>query len=314
MRNRLRKLRFSYIHIPPHGKQVVYLCSPPLPVLVYTSEVDQESVMAHKGKPTIVIVPGAMHSTKHYEPLMQQLRSYGYKCVGVPLKTTQSTDTPANGLGDDTNAIQTAVSELLDGEENDVVVLAHSYGGVPANNALHGLDTESRQAQGKSDSVKALAFMASLPIPKGLSPGGFLYARKTDGPKEDLSAVDMDSTGTFATPKSSDPGAGEVLFHDLPTEEAKKWAGMLRPMSMKPMFEETSYAAYQDIPTGYLYCSNDKSLPLVAQQYIMSAAKEAGAKIVLEETVEASHSPFLSKIEETSAFVRKLIELTGPTQ
>ena len=259
--------------------------------------------------PTIVIVPGAMHCEAHYEPLTQDLENHGYKCVTASLPSTQSIEAPPAGLADDTSAVRTAVLDELDKHKNDVVVLAHSYGGVPANNALEHLDTMSRSGNGHSTSVKGTAFMCSLPVPAGQTAGGFIASRGGN-PSQAKSTVDMDSTGAFGIPKAS-PGCEEALFNDLAPEEAKKWASMLRPVSIRVMGEQTSYAAYNDIPTGYLYCTKDETLPLAAQEYVVSGAKKAGANIVLEETVQASHSPFLSQIPHTTAFVLKLVELVS---
>jgi pimeloyl-ACP methyl ester carboxylesterase len=260
--------------------------------------------------PTIVIVPGAMHCVDHYKPLMEYLESNGYTCVVATLPSTQSVESPPAGLADDTAAVRTVVCRELDNYENDVLVLAHSYGGVPANNALQGLDAKTRLANTKTNCVKALAFMCSLPVPNGSSAGAFMGARVGEGKRQGKSAVEMNSTNTFGPPKSS-PGAEEALFNDLSPEEAKKWASLLRPVSMRVMMEETTYAAYADIPTGYLYCSRDESLPLDAQEYIVAEAKKAGAKIVHEETVDAGHSPFLSQIERAAAFIQKLFEVVS---
>jgi hypothetical protein len=81
---------------------------------------------------------------------------------------------------------------------------------------------------------------------------------------------------------------------------------MLRPQSWRAYLDPTEHAAYLDIPSGYLYCTLDQAMLPEYQTGIVGAAKAAGAKIVWEETLEASHSPFLSKIEETSAFIREI--------
>lgn len=260
--------------------------------------------------PTILVVPGAMHCPEHYKPLTRHLEGLGHRCIIISLPSTQNTSAPPAGLADDTDAIRSAVLHELNNEKNDVLVLAHSYGGVPANNALQSLDTKSRSEDGHAASVKALAFMCSLAIRAGLSAASFIASRSEAGVRQGKSSVDMDSTGAFGIPKSS-PGAEEALFNDLPAEEAKKWAGLLRPISIRVMGEDTSYAAYTDIPTGYLYCSKDETLPLAAQEFVVAEAKKAGATIIHEDTVDAGHSPFLSKIAETTSFILKLIEMVS---
>lgn len=260
--------------------------------------------------PTILIVHGAMHCVDHYRPLMSNLETKGFRCIAASLPSTQSVDDPPAGLDDDTAAIRTAVLNELDNEKNDVLILAHSYGGTPANNALKGLDTKSRSENGQVTSVKALALMCAIAVRAGVSVGTFMASRGNDGSTQAKNALEVDSTGAFGLPKAS-PGAEEALFNDLPSEEAKKWASLLRPLSMRGAGEDTSYAGFVDIPTGYLYCTKDEMLPLDAQEYIVAEAKKAGGKIVLEETVEASHSPFLSQIEATTSFIQKLVELVS---
>ena len=244
-------------------------------------------------KPTLVLVHGAYHSTKHFSPLITSLESYGYKCVPVPLPSTQSPNLPPATLADDTAAIRNAVIAELD-HGDDVVVVAHSYGGCPANNALKGLDTVSRTAAGASASVLVIAFLCAVP-----QPAGVVLAKLMD-PKHGI----HDRRDEHFCWVKSDPGPHHYFYNDLPEAEAKQWSELLRPMSWDALEGETTYAAYMDIPSSYLLCTRDNSLPFPAQQGMVQAAIAAGAKIMTE-SVDAGHSPFLSKAEETSTFIRK---------
>jgi hypothetical protein len=58
--------------------------------------------------------------------------------------------------------------------------------------------------------------------------------------------------------------------------------------------------AYTNIPVAYLYCEEDKVLPVAVQQMMV---QESGLD-VLELRCSASHSPFLSQPEN---FVRHVI-------
>lgn len=51
------------------------------------------------------------------------------------------------------------------------------------------------------------------------------------------------------------------------------------------------YEAYRDVPTTYLLCSHDASMPLEAQQGMVSAVGEG---VVRTYTCEAGHCPMLS--------------------
>ncbi|KAK5164023.1 uncharacterized protein LTR77_010114 [Saxophila tyrrhenica] len=247
-------------------------------------------------QPTLVLVHGSWHSPEHFGPLIENLQSHGYRCVPVSLPSTQSPDLPPATLADDTAAVRDAVLTELDQENDDVVVVAHSYGGGPTNNALYGLDANSRSATGASAAVRAIVFLCSIPLPKGVS---FLTGL---GGKP--SGIHDLRTGGFAW--VGKPGPQHYFYNDLPDEEAKKWSDLLRPQSWPAYVDDTTYAAYMDIHSAYLYCTLDQAFPLQAQQGLVAAAKEAGAKFDYEETLEASHSPFLSKVEETGAFIRRV--------
>lgn len=70
-------------------------------------------------------------------------------------------------LDDDINAIREAVLRELDAGR-EVMVHAHSWGGIPANSALDGLSKGDRARDVKKGVVK-LAFVASFMIPEGLN-------------------------------------------------------------------------------------------------------------------------------------------------
>lgn len=117
-------------------------------------------------KPTLVLVHGSWHSPLHYDGLIKDLETHGYKVVPVSLPSTQSPGLPPASLTDDTSAVRIAVLSGLDAG-NNVVVIAHSYGGTPANNALKGLEVNSRKADSASTAVTAIASLCAIPTPAG---------------------------------------------------------------------------------------------------------------------------------------------------
>ena len=247
-------------------------------------------------KPSLVLVHGSWHCPEHFRPLIQDLETQGYKCVPVSLPSTQSPDLPPATLTDDTVAVRTAVQGELD-QGNSVVVVAHSYGGTVANTALENFDRKTRSSTGFTTSVLAIAFICAIPIPKGMS-----LISGTNGthskPIHDLRTPDFAWVG--------EPGPEYIFYNDLPAAEAKKWSDLLRPQSWAAYGGETTHAAYMDIPSSYLYCTEDRAFPYATQKLLVGAASQAGAKFVYSETFEASHSPFLSMVGRTCEFIRKV--------
>lgn len=54
-------------------------------------------------------------------------------------------------------------------EERDIVVVAHSYGGVVASCAVEGLDVPALRRAGKIGGVIMLAYLSAFVLPKGAS-------------------------------------------------------------------------------------------------------------------------------------------------
>ena len=55
---------------------------------------------------------------------------------------------------------------VLDMEGHDVIMISHSYGGMPASAAARGLGKADRAAEGKTTSVLGQSFIASI-LPRG---------------------------------------------------------------------------------------------------------------------------------------------------
>jgi hypothetical protein len=55
----------------------------------------------------------------------------------------------------------------------------------------------------------------------------------------------------------------------------------------------------------YLLASGDKAIPLATQERIVARIKKDGGSVRTELLEGSSHSPFLSRVEETVAFLRR---------
>lgn len=89
---------------------------------------------------------------------------------------------------------------------------------------------------------------------------------------------------------------GEMFYNDLSREEAQKWSEALTHHSFRALSSKSTYAAYKDIPTTYIYCTKDNALPIFAQEKMVEDVRDLGVSLDTE-TLEASHSPFLSMLD-----------------
>src|SRR5579859_8217793 len=78
--------------------------------------------------PTLVFVHGAWHGSWCWEPVRQILEARGWTTAAVDLPTVHAPGKARLGMAADADAVRAAI-DAIDG---DVVVVAHSYGGVPA--------------------------------------------------------------------------------------------------------------------------------------------------------------------------------------
>lgn len=113
--------------------------------------------------PTLIFIPGSWHKPICYNKIVRVLQDeHNIKCLSVTLKST--TGDPNATFKDDIDAAREVItSELTQGR--NVVVVAHSYGGIVGNSAVRGLtQPEARSSNSKSQTP-------SEPEPLSSNPG-----------------------------------------------------------------------------------------------------------------------------------------------
>lgn len=121
--------------------------------------------MSHPKKPIFVLIPGASQNPSHYAHLLHLLQSAGHGTFTGLLPSIGATD-PITAA-DDTHYIRhRLLLPLLDVARQDVILISHSYSGMPASAAAVGLARADRAAEGKSTAVLGQIFIASI-LPRG---------------------------------------------------------------------------------------------------------------------------------------------------
>lgn len=116
-------------------------------------------------KPVIVIVPGAWHRPQHYKYIIEGLQKFHYEAVGVTLPTVDS-NPPLTSWDKDAEAVRTEILKHLDAGK-DIIVIAHSYGGLVMSEAVRGLGKKAREEQGLKTSVLRLIYMCAIASQEG---------------------------------------------------------------------------------------------------------------------------------------------------
>jgi hypothetical protein len=95
----------------------------------------------------------------------------------------------------------------------------------------------------------------------------------------------------------------EVFYNDLPEAEQLAWFSKLQSHGFGSIRAKATAASWKIIPTSYLLCEDDMTVPAMAQQAMISMAAEKGFNINVQR-IKSGHSPFLSHVDETTKWVR----------
>lgn len=247
-------------------------------------------------KPTIIFVPGAWHPASAFSRIITLLTSHGYPCIPVDLPSIGSPQ-PLSDFQPDISAIRAAITSTLSRDPStSIVVLVHSYGALPANEAIKGF-VQTDSTAGVGGGVTHLFFCCSFVIFAGQT-----LISAFGGQDLPWFVINEDRTIVNpATPK-------ETFYNDLPDSVGEDMVHKLKPQSYQCFHSPLSWTAWLEVPSTYLFGLRDEAIPITIQRQMVEAANKAGAcggKGFQTQEVDAGHSPFLSRPEETVAAIRR---------
>lgn len=117
-------------------------------------------------KPTIMLLHGAFHWPDCFDSITPLLKNAGYS-------VHNTTQFPSTGYGSssslqrDIDTVRAALLQVIEGDPgqnkgNDCVLVMHSYGAIPAVQALQGLSRKERGA-GRTAVVKLVYLTCNIP-------------------------------------------------------------------------------------------------------------------------------------------------------
>lgn len=123
---------------------------------------------ANSVKPAIVIVPGSFSPASFYHDVVDALQSHGYEALVETLQSSARSplqDEQAATMQEDADFFHGIVEKLAD-QGKDVVIMTHSYGGIPGTECSKGLSKKERRAAGKTGGVSRFVYVTSVvPVP-----------------------------------------------------------------------------------------------------------------------------------------------------
>jgi pimeloyl-ACP methyl ester carboxylesterase len=116
--------------------------------------------------PSIIFIPGSFAPASLYYPLVEAVVANGVEAQAIQMPTVHLPyeDRIAPSMYEDGAFIASTIEKLAE-ENKDVIVIGHSYGGIPLSQGTVGLSKPTRAAQGKRGGLIMVAYMtAYVPI------------------------------------------------------------------------------------------------------------------------------------------------------
>ncbi|KAL8880490.1 MAG: hypothetical protein Q9192_008003 [Flavoplaca navasiana] len=244
--------------------------------------------MSKDTETTIVIVPGAWHPALLYDDLISRFQAAGYGAIVAAYPSCDSQSPKTATCDQDAKAIRKQCLSLMEDEGKDLLLVCHSFGGIPGGAAAHGLSKEERLRKGERGSIIGLVYMSAFAVPEGFS-----VLELMGGKHAPLLVPNTPSEGMcIASP------AIQAFFHDVDEHTASRLATALVPHAMlalespapPPAWAETAYEGKR----AYLKCTLDRALPPAIQDKFV---KDSGMTWDVGD-VDAGHEPHLSQLEK----------------
>ncbi|KAI0200501.1 Alpha/beta hydrolase fold-1 [Astrocystis sublimbata] len=254
-----------------------------------------------KSKPTLVIVHGGGHVPASYEKMRAQLVSQGYE-VHIPrLPSTNGMRPPNADLYSDSNLVRSYVESLVEAGR-DVVAILHSYGGQVGTNALYGLGAQARQQQGLPGGISHLIYMTAYAVPEGNAMMNIVKRMNNMDLVPLVFDFADDDTCLFHNPKGIMVGPVE----DMDDAEVDAYLATFVRWNGKGMYQPIEHAAWRDIPTSYVYTTNDTSVPIHYQEDFVAGLEKEGVKVQTFK-LATGHCPHFTATTDMVDIVNKVV-------
>lgn len=225
-------------------------------------------------RPTILLVHGAWHGSWAWKPLAEILEARGWRVESVDLPTVHALEPAGLRLADDA----LAVSEAIDAINGPVVVVAHSYGGVPTTQAA------------LADNVHHIVYIAAFVLDEGES-----LLAAVGGVAPSWWVVD----GPLATAGTREEPAESLFFADLNPDAAAAAVARLKAQSVLAFQDPLTEVAWRTKPSTYIVTGQDAVFPPPAQEALAARASSTIRRL------DTSHSPFLSQPEAVADIIEE---------
>ncbi|PYH28366.1 alpha/beta hydrolase [Aspergillus neoniger CBS 115656] len=255
--------------------------------------------MSSANLPIIVIVPGAFGTPEGFDKLLPYLTEAGYTThPGSYPSCNPSDPTQVSSSQDIAHLRNNVLLPLLNENGKDVVIIAHSYGGVVAGGAAKELAKETRAAQGQSTGVVGLIYVVGNITLEGESllqavGGAYPPFIKVDKPSQGLAVIEP---------------AMDVLYNDCDRALQPELDTLMQPHALRafetpptaPAWAESAF----DGRRAYVRTLDDCCNPALLQDIWLEKSKVEWEVV----DFKAGHMPFVSQPQALAEQITKFID------
>ncbi|KAJ4258125.1 hypothetical protein NW762_008266 [Fusarium torreyae] len=235
---------------------------------------------------TILFIPGAWHSAECFADVANSLGKSGFNTELIELPSV-GPKRHLDGFSSDVATIRHRAFQAISAGQK-IVLVAHSYGGVPTTEAIRDF----------SSHVIHFVLVCSFLLQKDAS-----LLSTVGGEPIPWWGVSPDKLEMNAkTPK-------DIFYKDISQEDADVYISRLKPHSYKTFQSRLTYEGWRYVPTTYLYCTLDAALPIAAQRRMVQETAK-GVNIRTEELV-TGHSPFFKDPAAVAGMIERAVRLGG---
>jgi pimeloyl-ACP methyl ester carboxylesterase len=225
---------------------------------------------------TYVLIPGAWHGAWCWRPVAQRLRGASHRAIALTLPGLGDGDNPSGYILND--AVHYIVNEVRRRELDNVILVAHSWGGYPATGAAYLLGDRV---------AKIVYYNAYVPV-RGSS---LVDESPPDTRELMLRLIDGSPLGAIAP---SLEYVEQLLMQGVAPELQRLVADLMTPQPGGYFLDALDIdAASLDIPTAYVTSDSDQAMPHTGPEF----AARLGVEPIV---VPGTHSGMLTHPDEVA--------------
>lgn len=250
---------------------------------------------------TFVLVPGSFATPAEYDKIVGLLegQSHTVKTVELASVNDGSRQPPAT-MEDDASEIRSVVLNILDGDKRHVVLVVHSYGGVPGSSAMQGLGTKDRESAGHDTAVTGIVYIASFLPVFNESLRDIMWEHMPEAYREGVPGGYFPLTA---------PEFAPYIFSDMSDQaEVAKYHGSMNRHSSDSYSGKATYEAWKDIESVQIIPQSDLIIPTAVQEEMYERTVKQHGKVRRVAVEGGGHCVNVSQPE---AVVKEMLKVAG---